>query len=133
MADKSMGQMRGAAVLEAFLRVMAREKDKNVTEVLAIAAKEPAPIFFVDYPRAQRMVSELERKGRKSRNPYKAAMFEELHRRWKARGARRYVALGEIIEQPAPSFYMSLDNFKAIVYKRLKYEKENRRNKKENK
>ena len=117
---KSMGQIRGEAALEVFRRVMAREKDKSVMEIFAIAAKEPAPQFFVNFPQAYRTVSALARHGYRPQNEHKAAMYDELYRRWKLRGVEHFAGLEEIINEPAPSFYMSDEAFKALVYKMIK-------------
>lgn len=84
-------------------------------------AKAPAPRFYVDFELARRMVSLIE-KGRplpvKNRN--KIAMFEELHRRWKKRGAASFEPLREIINEPAPCFYRDCETMKRVVYRRMR-------------
>lgn len=91
---KSMGQMRGEAALEVFRRVMEREKDKSVAEIFAIAAKEPAPRFFVNFARAYRTVADMVRHGYRPPNEYKAAMYDELLRRWKAKNVPHFAETG---------------------------------------
>ena len=120
---KSLGQMRGEAVYEAFRRVMEREKGKSVMEIFAIAAKEPAPRFYVNFAQAYRTVSCMARHGYRPQNEYKAQMYDEIFRRWKERGVVHYAGLEEIINEPAPSFYLSEQAFKALVYKMLRFEK----------
>lgn len=117
---RSLGQMRGEAVYEAFRRVMERETGKSVMEIFAIAAKEPAPRFFVTFTQAYRVIADMVRHGYRPTNEYKAAMYDELHRRWKAKGVSHFADLEEIINEPAPSFYMSEEAFRTLVYKMIR-------------
>lgn len=115
---KTMGRQRGEAAVAAFNRVL--PTCKTLDEAYAKAAKEPAPRFFVEFPRAYRCVSELERYGKRVSNPLKAAMYDELHRRWKAKGVKHYAVLEEILKEPAPSFYIEPWTFRTLVYKMLR-------------
>lgn len=117
MAEKSILKQRAEACLEAFYRVLPQP---TAEEAFERAAEEPAPKFFVSFDRAYRCVSELERHGKRVMEPTKAAMVDELHRRWRAKNAKHYVCLEEIIEEPAPSFYISLSTFKRLVYSELR-------------
>lgn len=119
--EKSITKQRAEACLEAFYRVL--PQCKTVDEAFERAAKEPAPKFFVSFSRACRCVSELERNGKRVTEPTKAAMVDELHRRWKAKGVKHYVCLEEIIEEPAPSFYISPSTFRRLVYLELRSKK----------
>lgn len=112
--EKSITAQRAEACYEVFKRVLMQ--CESISEAFERAAREPAPRFFVEFPRAYRCVSELERYGKRVPNTMKAAMYDELHRRWKARGVKHYQVLEEIIEEPAPSFYIAPETFKALVY-----------------
>ena len=118
MEEKTMTTLRAEACLEALQRML--PQCKNIGEAFARAAKEPAPRFYMEFPRAYRCVMELERHGKRVPNPQKAAMVDELHRRWKARGVKHYAVLEEILEEPAPSFYMTAESFRALVYRALR-------------
>ena len=118
MEEKSISKQRAEACLEVFQRIL--PQCETVEEAFERAAKEPAPKFFVSFPRAYRRVSELERHGKRVKEPTKAAMFDELHRRWKAKGVKHYVDLEDIIDEPAPSFYIAPCTFRCLVYKALR-------------
>lgn len=119
--EKSMSKQRAEACLEVFQRIL--PQCETVEEAFERAAKEPAPRFFVSFPRAYRCVRELEVHGKRVQEPTKAAMFDELHRRWKTKGVKHYADLEDIIDEPAPSFYIAPWTFKALVYKALRNKK----------
>lgn len=116
-----MGQLRGEAALNIFREVFAREKNKSIADIFSIAARQPAPRFFVNYARAARMVAAIDNHGILPSNAYKCDMYIELHKRWRKRGGKSYKTLYDIIEQPAPSFYLSEEAFKCLVYKMMRY------------
>lgn len=129
--EKSIAQQRAEACLEVFQRIL--PQCETAEEAFERAAKEPAPKFFVNFPRAYRCVMELERHGKRVKEPTKAAMYDELHRRWKTRGVKHYADLEDIINEPAPSFYIAPWTFKALVYKALRDKRrKNGGNKKKN-
>lgn len=123
---KSIRKQRAEACLEAFQRELPH--CKSVKEAFERAASGPAPKFFVSFSRAYRCVMELERYGKRVKEPTTAAMFDELHRRWKAKGVKHFAGLEYIIEEPAPSFYISPDTFKTLVYTELRSKKKGTRN-----
>lgn len=86
-----------------------------------IVGNSPAPRFYITYPAARRHVARLE-KGKPCclENERKIEQIKELHRRWKAAGGRRssYIALMDIIEQPAPSYYVSYDSIMRFYYRK---------------
>ena len=124
--DKSITKQRAEACLEVFQRIL--PQCESIEEAFERAAKEPAPKFFVSFSRAYRCVSELERHGKRVTEPTKAAMVDELHRRWKARGVKHYACLEEIIEEPAPSFYIAPSTFRRLVYLELRSKRKKDRN-----
>lgn len=118
---KSIGAMRAEACLEAFQTVL--PNCETIKEAYERAAVMPAPRFFCTFAVAYKRVSELEKFGKRVDNPMKAAMYDEIHRRWKAKGVKHYVVLEDIINEPAPSFYVEPDTFKELVYKAMRNHK----------
>lgn len=91
---------------------------------MIIAANSPAPRFYCTFENARRMVSLLDRgKELPIENEKKIQMYKELHRRFvEARnktGVNSFSLLEDIINQPAPSFYLSLEAFRPLVYKAM--------------
>ena len=62
-------------------------------------------------------------------NENKLAMYKEIYKRWMQQvkdcnKRYKYIILEQIIEEPAPSFYLDEESFRGIIYKTLR----NRRN-----
>ena len=95
-------------------------------EVIKHAAKRKAPRFYVTFENARRFVSLLSRKKKLPLiNSNKLAMYKEIYRRYMQRvkdcsKRYKYVILEQIIEEPAPSFYLDEETFRGIVYKTLR-------------
>ena len=58
-------------------------------------------------------------------NPKKLAMYKEIYRRYVQRvkdcsKRYKYIVLEQIIEEPAPSFYLDEQSFRGIVYRTLR-------------
>ena len=108
-----------ADVVEAYHECLRECKRSEVAfEQLAMA---PAPRFYVDFELARRMVSLIERGlPLPIKNENKIAMFEELHRRWKKRGAASFEPLREIVNEPAPCFYRDCETMKGVVYRYMR-------------
>lgn len=91
-------------------------------EVIKRALSKGAPRFYTTYENAQRFVSLLER-GKKLpiTNKHKIEMYKEIHRRYQEMkekfGISSYSMLEQIINSPAPSFYISSETFKYVFYK----------------
>lgn len=85
-----------------------------------------APRFYVTFENARRFISMLARKKKLPLiNSNKLAMYKEIYRRYVQRikdDSRRYkyMILEQIIEEPAPSFYLDEDTFRGIVYRTLR-------------
>ena len=85
-----------------------------------------APRFYVTFENARRFISILSRKKKLPLiNPNKVAMYKEIYHRYIKRvkdSSKRYkyIILEQIIEEPAPSFYLDEETFRGIVYKTLR-------------
>ena len=110
--------------LDAFNAALAANKNLSIENIMIIAANSPAPRFYCTFENARRMVSLLDRgKELPIENEKKIQMYKELHRRFvEARnktGVNSFSLLEDIINQPAPSFYLSLEAFRPLVYKAM--------------
>lgn len=106
--------------VNAFYKVL-NEKKCEILEAMRIACHSEAPRFYFTYEVARRHVSRIERGlPLEITNKNKIEALKEIHRRWKALGTTSYIPLSEILEKPAPKFYMSDDNFIRCVYKKLR-------------
>ena len=95
-------------------------------EIIRHAAKSEAPRFYVTFENARRFISLMSRKKKLPLiNSNKLAMYKEIYRRYMQRAKDctkryKYIVLEQIIEEPAPSFYIDEDTFRGIVYKTLR-------------
>lgn len=95
-------------------------------EVIELASKKSAPRFYVTFENARRFVSLLVRgKELPITNKNKVEMYKEIYRRYreqvKNKNARyKYLILEDIIEEPAPSFYLDEETFRGIIYSTLR-------------
>lgn len=129
MKSNTIDNLRSSAVIDAFFDTVKKIRSTNPyisqKKVLEYAAKTQAPRFYTTFENARRFVSLLER-GKKLpiTNPYKLEMYKELHRRYKEAKTEdlcpAYAILEKIIEEPAPSFYISPYTISKIIYKNLK-------------
>lgn len=91
--------------------------------IISNAMKMGAPRFYTTFEKARRFVSLLERNRKLPlSNSNKIDMYNEIHRRYqecKKNGCIGYSVLENIINQPAPSFYMNATTFRDLVYKKL--------------
>ena len=126
--DKTIREQRKDAVINTFFETVKKMSAKNpyVTNkgILAKAIREEAPRFFVNYESARRFISLMvRRKKLPVINKNKRAMYAEIYRRYKERckgEAGHYKMLEEILEEPAPSFYLDKSTFQGIIYKTLR-------------
>lgn len=126
----TVSAIRNEDVVNAFFdAVKSMRKDIPYTpqdKIIEHALKGGAPRFYTTFENARRFVSLLERgKDLPLTNPNKIAMYRELHRRYREIRERQtccngYSVLENIIEQPAPSFYIDIDTFRGILYKSYK-------------
>lgn len=114
-------------VIAVVYKAMAENPNKKMSELYEIARNMPAPRFYTHVSYARNMVSRLDRGVELPvMNQNKVDMYKELHRRLvEARGNKKkcYNLLHDIIETPAPCFYMELISFKNTFYKAIKNRK----------
>lgn len=116
--------MKKQDIVDAFHKALKQNPGLPIHQVMEIACNSPAPRFYVSYHKAARLISMLERGlPLPINNANRLAMYKELHRRLiKSRGnnPKSYHLLREIINTPAPSFYMDTFTFEQTVYKTIR-------------
>lgn len=112
---------RNAALMDAFRRVL---KDaKTAGAAFEMLSRVEAPRFYVSFEQARLSVSRMLAAKWFPCHIAKLAMYEELTRRVLARwqrGEKGYDCLEEIINEPAPSFYLDKLTMKGIVYREMR-------------
>lgn len=115
MNKRLFAHSRDEAVRAAFYKVL---RGQTVGEAFEELAKAPAPRFYVSFEEARRNVSRISRGLHPQRaNANRIEMYKELCRRWKLTRAKGFEVLAAIIQEPAPSFYLSIGRLKSIVYR----------------
>ena len=95
-------------------------------EIIRHAVKSEAPRFYVTFENARRFISLMSRKKKLPLiNTNKLEMYKEIYRRYIQRAKDcskryKYIILEQIIEEPAPSFYLDEQSFRGIVYRTLR-------------
>lgn len=91
-----------------------RMQRKQICEIIS---RSPAPKLYITVDHARRILSNYH-KHRASKY-YNSAMHQELWQRWQALPPeeRTTARLQEIINQPAPSFYLSAKYIYVLLYK----------------
>lgn len=129
--SKTVTEIRKEAVIETFFRSMKILSAKNPLvsqkEIIEHAVKSMAPRFFTSYENARRLISLMVRKKKLPIiNKNKIEMYKEIYRRFINKSKETIMSYGsyrlleEIIESPAPSFYMDTDTFQGILYRTLR-------------
>lgn len=116
--------MKGEDVVNALYKAMSENPDKKVLELFDIARKMEAPRFYITFGNARRFVSMLDRGLELPLTlESKKRMYQELYSRLKKkRGDKKqcYQLLEEIINSPAPEFYMDAETFRQVFYKTIR-------------
>lgn len=125
----TLKEQRTEAILCAFYDSLKSSRAENVNigqyEVFGKTINSRAPQFYTTVERAQRYVSLLER-GLKLpiKDTNKIKMYKEIYKRYIAIKNRcpavKYSVIEQIINEPAPSFYVSPFTIRRIVYNSLK-------------
>lgn len=124
LKDKTVNEMRNDAVMKTFFDTLKnlRKENPRITqaEVLQKAVKEKAPRFFITFENARRLISRMVRKQSLPRiNKNKLEMYKEIYHRYMKQCKGKtgsYRILENIIEEPAPSFYLNACSFRRIIY-----------------
>ena len=132
--NSSVREMRKQDVIDCFyysVKEVRKERPyATQNEVIKHAVNSKAPRFYVTFENARRFVSMMARKKKLPFiNENKLAMYKEIYKRWMQQvkdcnKRYKYIILEQIIEEPAPSFYLDEESFRGIIYKTLR----NRRN-----
>lgn len=111
---------------ELVLKLMRDDKSKTISECLFEASTMPAPRFYMSQDVAQRYVMRYDRgQDIGLSNPLKIAEVKELHRRYDKRRSAlnakgvpeiKYKIIEEILEEPAPSFYLDAETLRCKFY-----------------
>lgn len=116
-------QMRNNLILEMF-----RQSKMTVTEFAKWLTKQPAPCFFVEFEVARRYVSLILR-GKPTavnlQNPHCRVYIDiaervEKHPHYISGKKDRYTPILDILEEPAPSFYLDEETIKGLIYRNLR-------------
>lgn len=122
--------LRNTDVINAFfdsLKSMRKQSPYvSQEQIIENTIRQGAPRFYTTYENARRFVSLLDRgKNIPLVNSNKIAMYHELFQRYREIKQQKpqligYTILEEIIEQPAPSFYIDIKTLRYIIYKSYK-------------
>ena len=127
-SDYSVNRQKEKDIFAAYEKAISffGENARYITKTAIIekAMTFPAPRFYTTYEMARRHVSMLNRGARILRtNKNKVAMFKAIFERFKElkKDERKdYSILEQIINEPAPSFFVDKAQFKKIIYRQLK-------------
>ena len=130
MSNDSVREIRRQDVVNSFfdsLKELRKTKPyASQSEIIEHASKSSAPRFYVTFENARRFISLLMRGKRLPiTNKNKIAMYKEIFRRYKEKvknveARYKYIILENIIEEPAPSFYIDEETFRGILYRSLR-------------
>lgn len=118
---------RANDLMRAYDRYIAECDYVRMDEACGVIVNMPSRRFWVSEIRASLVVSAVIRGERvlESMRPLKREMYEEIHRRvLQMRQAYPQMSISElcseVVQQPAPKFYMSPGSAKIMVYKSMK-------------
>lgn len=114
---------RNNLILEMFL-----QSKMGVAEFAEWLTTQPAPCFFVEFEDARRNVSLILR-GKPAavnlENPHSRVYIDiaerlKKHPRYISGKRYCYTPIEEILEEPAPSFYLDEETIKSLIYRKLR-------------
>lgn len=119
------------AIRELFFKLKREKPNITINGAADIIVKSPAPRFFCNYENALRMISFLNRgKELPITNENKVTMYKDIYRIWSEKdvynahklGKRaKYIhTLPDILNSPAPSFYLSKDSIIRLISRPIK-------------
>lgn len=127
MKNLTMGNMMKRDILEIYYRSLKRMMGSNgnvqICDVIEDAQRQHAPRFYISAAKAQWYISLMHRgMDLPVHIKTKVAMYDELYSRWLALGDESNHSIEvfeKLIEQPAPSFYVTKKTFRKLVYEAL--------------
>lgn len=130
MKVETISDIRNADVINAFFDSVKSLRNSlhyiPQDKVIEHALNQGAPRFYTTFENARRFVSLLERgKELPLKNENKISMYKEIYKLYKqakeSEGIEKgYAVLERIIEMPASSFFIDIDTFRGILYKKHK-------------
>ena len=114
---------RNDDLMRVYRRQLAAARTVVMPEIFELVAASPARRFWVSEERASIVVSAME-SGRPvpRMRSNKREMFEEIYRRYLLRraenpGASTFQLVSEIVNQPAPKFYLTPRTVGELIYR----------------
>lgn len=105
----------------------------TVGDIAAVICDSGAPRFYVSYDLAQRQIARISRglPLTEVKGELKKQMYYDIYRLWQKRCAKKYTSGGafpfselyHVLDEPAPSFYLSKSRVVGIIYKERKRKK----------
>lgn len=125
MGSIKTNELRNSTILDIYYDYMHENGFCSFREFAKWLTKQPAPRFYVEFETARRFVSLILR----NKQPKCKAVYYDLAEifRYRYRPAvigigRRvdYTPLLDMIEEPAPSFYLSVESITGILYREVR-------------
>lgn len=120
--DIELTQEKRRAIMEVFNRNMKRfGRAYRINQIYQMTANSPAPSFFITYIEGRRIIyaSEIDRPYGRARElcSQRDKDFIEAYKKFMVqhRGCSKRWAVNEVINSPAPSFYVEGDMVATIV------------------
>lgn len=114
---------RNNLILEMF-----NQSKMGVAEFAEWLTAQPAPCFFVEFEDARKNVSLILR-GKPTevnlQNPHSRVFIDiaerlKKHPHYISEKRYRYTPIMEILEEPAPSFYLNKETIRSLIYRKLR-------------
>lgn len=117
-------KQRDALILDMFYDHLAVNGWTSPRNFAKLLEQKPTPRFFVEFEQARRFVSKIIRgykpEIKKNKVYYDLAELLVKHPKYQDDARYKYLLLEEIIEQPAPSFYMGAERIATAIYEEMR-------------
>lgn len=116
-------EQRNRNLLEVFQKVAAANMDKPLPEIYRLTVMQPAERFWVSEERASIVISSIMKGDKLTKmRPTKKKMYLEIYRRVKGMremnpGESLYSLVFDVVNSPAPEFYITPGSAKVIIHK----------------
>lgn len=117
---------RNKAILDEYTKILKRAfksgKQFRMDDVYRELMEAPAPKFFTTYRKASFFVKMILNGeiGKIPSGRYRKEMYLEIARRFQQEGAGDIKRIDLILEQPAPSFYLSKDSLVRVICQNIR-------------
>lgn len=125
---------RDSELAAVFRRLLVGGAGGSLRELFGMAARQPSSRFWVSEHRAAIVIRDMLHRNRdiSGMKEQTRRMYEEIYRRVRARlseepGRPVYHVVFEVVNGPAPEFYLTPESAKILIYQSLKAERERRR------